>query len=76
MIEHRQFASALTNSLIISGSVALISAACRHDGGDRSRPPAAPAGATIGIAALCLPLMLPPLVLAVALLSAYVASRG
>ena len=73
MIEHRQFASALTNSLVISGAVALISAAVGTMAAiGLARLP--PRQANIGIAALCLPLMLPPLVLAVALLSAYVAA--
>lgn len=73
MIEHRQFASALTNSLIISGAVALISATVGTMAAmGLARLP--PRQANIGIAALCLPLMLPPLVLAVALLSAYVAA--
>ena len=71
MIEHRQFASALENSLIISGAVALISATVGTMAAiGLARLP--PRHANISIAALCLPLMLPPLVLAVALLSAYV----
>ena len=62
----------LNNSLIISGSVGLISAVIGTMAAiGLARLP--PRRATIGIALVSLPLMLPPLVLAVSLLSAYVA---
>ena len=72
MLDHRQFRPALNNSLIISGSVGLISAVIGTMAAiGLARLP--PRRATIGIALVSLPLMLPPLVLAVSLLSAYVA---
>ncbi len=71
MFEHRQFADALTNSLIIGVSVGIASsmigtlAAIGLNQLPHRRSQAA-------MAALCLPLMLPPLVLAVSLLTFYV----
>ena len=71
MIDHRQFGGAFWNSLVVSGSVGLISAVVGTMAAmGFARLP--PRRANVGIALLCLPLMLPPLVLAVALLSAYV----
>jgi spermidine/putrescine transport system permease protein len=71
MVEARGFASALSNSLIIAGSVGLISAILGTMGAmGFARLPKRRAG--IAMAVLCLPLMMPPLVLAVALLTAFV----
>ena len=71
MLEHRQFRPAFENSLIISGSVGLISAVVGTMAAiGLARLPRR--RATIGIALVALPLMLPPLVLAVALLTSYV----
>ena len=72
MLEHRQFRPALENSLIISSSVGLISAVIGTMAAiGLARLPSR--RATIGIALVSLPLMLPPLVLSVSLLTAYVA---
>ena len=71
MIEHRQFGGAFRNSLVVSVSVGLISALVGTMAAmGFARLP--PRRSQLGIALLCLPLMLPPLVLAVSLLSAYV----
>ena len=71
MWEHRQFGGAFRNSLVVSVSVGLVSAVVGTMAAmGFARLP--PRRSRIGIALLCLPLMLPPLVLAVALLSAYV----
>jgi spermidine/putrescine transport system permease protein len=72
MLEHRQFRPALNNSLIISSAVGLISAVIGTMAAmGLARLPRR--RASLGIALVSLPLMLPPLVLAVSLLSAYVA---
>ena len=71
MFEHRQFVPALRNSLIVGGAVGLVSAAIGTMAAmGLARLP--PRRAGLGIAILSLPLMLPPLVLAVALLTFYV----
>ena len=71
MFEHRQFVPALRNSLIVGGAVGLVSAAIGTMAAmGLARLP--PRRAGLGIAVLSLPLMLPPLVLAVALLTFYV----
>jgi spermidine/putrescine transport system permease protein len=71
MLSHRAFPGALRNSLLIGSVVGVISAiAGTMAAMGLSRLPARRANAAM--AALCLPLMLPPLVLAVALLSFYV----
>ena len=71
MVEHRQFGGAFQNSLIVSGSVGAISALVGTMAAmGFARLPVR--RANLGIALLCLPLMLPPLVLAVSLLTAYV----
>ncbi|MGF1625757.1 MAG: ABC transporter permease [Alphaproteobacteria bacterium] len=71
MLAHRQFASAFWNSLIVGGLVGLISAVVGTAAAmGFSRMP--PRRAGIGIAVLSLPLMMPPLVLAVSLLTAFV----
>ncbi len=72
MLDHRQFRPALMNSLKISSSVGLISAVIGTMAAiGLARLPRK--RASIGIALISLPLMLPPLVLAVSLLTAYVA---
>lgn len=71
MVEHRQFATAFWNSLIVGGLVGVISAVVGTAAAlGLARMP--PRRAGIGIAILSLPLMMPPLVLAVALLTAFV----
>jgi spermidine/putrescine transport system permease protein len=71
MVEARGFFSSLYNSLIVAGSVGLISAVLgTMSAMGFARLPKRRAG--IAMAVLCLPLMMPPLVLAVALLSAFV----
>ncbi len=71
MFEHRQFVPALRNSLIVGGTVGLVSAVIGTMAAmGLARLP--PRRAGLGIAVLSLPLMLPPLVLAVALLTFYV----
>ena len=71
MFQHRQFADALGNSLTIGLSVGIASAAIGTLAaiGLGQLPPR---HSTLMMAALCLPLMLPPLVLAVSLLTFYV----
>jgi len=71
MFAHRQFVPAFTNSLIIGLSVGVASAVIGTMAaiGLTMFPPKR---AGIAIALLCLPLMLPPLVLGVALLTFYV----
>ncbi len=72
MLEHREFGPALDNSLIISSAVGLISAIVGTMAAiGLARLPEK--RAIFGIALVSLPLMLPPLVLAVALLTAFVA---
>ena len=74
MLAHPQFLPSLTNSLIIGGAVGVISAIVGTMAAmGFARLPSRRSG--IGIALLCLPLMLPPLVLAVALLSFYRAAN-
>ncbi len=71
MLDHRQFATAFWNSLIVAGLVGLCSATVGTAAAiGFARLP--PKRAGIGIAILALPLMMPPLVLAVALLTAFV----
>lgn len=71
MIESRVFFPALWNSLTIAGSVGAMSAAVGTMSAiGFARLPQRQAGVCISI--LCLPLMMPPLVLAVALLTFYV----
>jgi spermidine/putrescine transport system permease protein len=71
MLEQPQFPAALTNSLIIGGAVGLVSAIVGTMAAmGFARLP--PRRAGLAIALLCLPLMLPPLVLAVSLLAFYV----
>lgn len=71
LLEIRQFPQALGNSLIIAGAVGVVSAVVGVTAAlGLARAPRRAAGIAIGV--LCLPLMLPPLVLAVALLSFYV----
>lgn len=71
MLAHPQFFPSLQNSLIIGAAVGAISAIVGTMAAmGFARLP--PKRAGIAIAILCLPLMLPPLVLAVALLSFYV----
>ena len=71
MADHRQFWPAFCNSLIIGLCVGVDFGDRRHDGRDGARSHAAAARvAHHGV--LTLPVMLPPLVLAVALLSFYV----
>ena len=71
MLATRQFPQALGNSLIIAGVVGFVSASLGVLAAlGLALVPGRAAGIAIGI--LCLPLMLPPLVLAVALLSFYV----
>ena len=71
MFEQRQFGDAMTNSLTIGLSVGVVSAAVGTLAaiglGQLS-----PRRSAMVMAALCLPLMLPPLVLAVSLLTFYV----
>lgn len=70
MLAHPQFLPSLINSLIIGGAVGTVSAIVGTMAAiGFARLP--PRRSGIGIAVLCLPLMLPPLVLAVALLSFY-----
>ena len=72
MLTHRAFPGSLQNSLIVGGTVGVISAVVGTMAAiGLTRVPAR--RADLAIVALCLPLMLPPLVLAVALLSFYVA---
>lgn len=71
MLEHRAFPGALRNSLVVGGTVGLVSAVVGTMAAIGLSPLPA-RRATAAMAALCLPLMLPPLVLAVALLSFYV----
>ena len=74
MLSHPQFFPSLQNSLIIGGAVGAISAIVGTMAAmGFARLP--PKRAGIAIAILCLPLMLPPLVLAVALLSFYRAAN-
>lgn len=71
MVAARGFGSALTNSLIVAGVVGSVSAVVGTMAAmGFARLPARTAG--IVMALLCLPLMMPPLVLAVGLLSFYV----
>ena len=71
MVEHRQFASAFWNSMIVAGLVGVMSATVGTAAAmGFARMP--PKRAGVGIAILALPLMMPPLVLAVALLTAFV----
>jgi spermidine/putrescine transport system permease protein len=71
MFSHRQFVPAFTNSLVIGLSVGVVSAVIGTMAaiGLTMFPPKR---SGIAIALLCLPLMLPPLVLGVALLTFYV----
>jgi spermidine/putrescine transport system permease protein len=71
MLAHPQFLPALGNSLTVAGSVGAISAIVGTMAAmGFARLP--PRRSGLAIALLCLPLMLPPLVLAVALLGFYV----
>jgi spermidine/putrescine transport system permease protein len=71
MAAHPQFLPALVNSLIIGGAVGLTSAVVGTMAAmGFARLPPRRSGAAIAL--LCLPLMLPPLVVAVSLLSFYV----
>lgn len=71
MLGHRGFPGAFRNSLIVGLTVGVVSAVVGTMAAmGLSRLPAR--RASVAMAALCLPLMLPPLVLAVALLSFYV----
>lgn len=73
MLAHEQFAGALINSLIVAVTVGVVSAVVGTMAAiGFARLPARRAG--IGIALLCLPLMLPPLVLAVSLVTFYVSA--
>lgn len=71
MVDHRQFAGAFWNSLIVAGLVGLTSATV-GTAAAMGFARMSPRRAGIGIAVLSLPLMMPPLVLAVALLTAFV----
>jgi spermidine/putrescine transport system permease protein len=72
MLAHPQFMAAFRNSLVVGGSVGAISAVIGTMAAmGFARLP--PRRSGLAIALLCLPLMLPPLVLAVALLGFYVA---
>ncbi len=71
MYGHREFAGALQNSLTVGLTVGAVSAVVGTMAAiGLARWPARRAGAAMAV--LCLPLMLPPLVLAVALLTFYV----
>ena len=71
MVQSRGFGSAFANSLIVGGTVGLVSAVLGTMGAiGFARLPPRRAGIAMGI--ICLPLMMPPLVLAVALLTFYV----
>lgn len=71
MLGHRQFAAAFWNSLIVGGLVGVLSAVV-GTAAAMGFARMAPRRAGIGIAILSLPLMMPPLVLAVSLLTAFV----
>ena len=71
VLNHHAFPGSFQNSLVVGGTVGVISAIVGTMAAiGLTRVPAR--RANVAIAALCLPLMLPPLVLAVALLSFYV----